>query len=48
MKIERKELLEELQVVVKDEFVAEVQSKENGFVLTFTNGQKFFIEAKEL
>ena len=48
MKIERKELLEELQVVLKDEFVAEVQSRENGFVLTFTNGQKFLVEVKEL
>ena len=48
MKIERKKLLEELCVVLKDEFVAEVTSNEKGVVLTFANGQKFLVEAKEL
>ena len=36
MKIERKKLLEELCVVLKDEFVAEVTSHEKGVVNAFS------------
>lgn len=48
MKIEKKELLRELEVMLKEEFVAEIQSNVNGICLSFENGQKFLIEVKEL
>ena len=47
MKIEQKDLLEEMKVMIKDEFIADVQSNKNVIVLSFENGQKFSIEVKE-
>ena len=47
MNIEQKDLLEEMKVMIKDEFIADVQSNETAIVLSFENGQKFSIEVKE-
>ena len=47
MKIEQKDLLEEMKVMIKDEFIVDVQSNKNVIVLSFENGQKFSIEVKE-
>ena len=45
--ITQEELLEEMAVMLKDEFVATV-TKEDSICLQFLNGQKFEITVKEL
>lgn len=47
MKVEKRDLLEEMKVMFQDEFIADVQSNETAIVLSFENGQKFSIEVKE-
>ena len=48
MKIERKYLILEIQSLLKDEFVARVDIKEESVVIKFVNGQRFEITVKEL
>lgn len=47
MKIEKEELMTQLQEVIKDEFVAEVSISESGLSLRFLNGQKFNVTIEE-
>ena len=47
MKIELNELMEQVKVALKDEFVAKIETTENGLTLEFLNGQKFDITIKE-
>ena len=46
-KIEKKELLEEMAVAVKDYFVCAVEQEEHGLVLDFSSGQKFLFRIEE-
>ncbi len=46
-KIELKELLEEIEVALSDEFVAEVKREEDGLTLRFVNGQTFRLRVEE-
>ena len=47
MKIELNELMEQVKVALKDEFVAKIETTENGLTLEFLNGQKFNIRIEE-
>ena len=47
MKIKLNELMEQVKVALKDEFIAKVEETENGFALEFVNGQKFNIRIEE-
>jgi len=46
-KIKEKEILEEIEIVLKDTFVATFEEN-NKIVMKMLNGQKFLISVKEL
>ena len=48
MKIERENLLKEIEVLLKDEFVSQVTKTENEIRLVFLNGQEFFVQVNEV
>ncbi len=48
MKIERKDLAEEIACAIQDLFVATVSSKEDTVELHFSDGQRFVLMVKEL
>ena len=48
MAITKKELMEEIGVVLRDEFVADIKAEENGLVLCFIDGQKFRLTIAQL
>ena len=45
---EKKELLEEMAVAVKDYFICAVEQEEQGLVLAFSSGQKFLFSVEEM
>lgn len=47
MKITLKEFVEQIKIVLRDEFVADVQAKGNKVTLIFKNGQKFQLTLKK-
>ena len=47
MKITLKEVVEQIKIALRDEFVADVQSKGNKVTLIFKNGQKFTVNVEE-
>jgi len=48
VRYEKKELLEEMAVAVKDYFVCAVEQEERGLVLDFSSGQKFLFRIEEV
>lgn len=46
--LNKSELLREISDLIKDEFIAKVETKESSVVLSFLNGQKFKIELTEM
>ena len=48
MKIEERNLLEEIAVFLKGEFISSVNVREEEIFLTFLNGQKFSVRVKEV
>ena len=47
MKIEKKELLQQIAGALRDEFVAEITENAEEIILTFLNGQKFSLTVEE-
>ena len=43
LKIETKELISDIKLVIKDEFVAVFSDTDNGFIMRFENGQSFCV-----
>ena len=43
MRITRKEMLEQIKIMLKDEFVAEIEQKGKKIHIIFENGQKFIL-----
>lgn len=48
LKIETKELISDIKLVIKDEFVAVFSDTENGFVMQFESGQSFCVTVDAL
>ena len=48
MEINKRDLLEEIALLLKDEFVANVNTVEDEICLSFLSGQKFSISVKEV
>lgn len=48
MKVERENLIADLECVIQDEFVAKIEKNENGLTLAFLNGQTFQISVEEI
>lgn len=46
--LEKKELLQEICSVLKDEFVVKITTDDNSIVMNFLNGQKFKLELTEM
>ena len=46
-RIEAEELLQEIKISLKDDFVASVRKRGDELVLQFTNGQKFAVTVWE-
>ncbi len=47
MKIQINEFIEQVKVALQDEFVAKLETTENGVTVEFLNGQKFDVTIKE-
>ena len=47
MKIERKELMQEISVLLQDEFVASIKESDGKIELCFLNGQHFILSVSE-
>ncbi|MBQ7370210.1 MAG: hypothetical protein IJW58_04455 [Clostridia bacterium] len=47
MKIAKEELSMEIEILLKDYFVAKVESQQNKTILKFLNGQIFFVTLEE-
>lgn len=47
MRVTKEELLQELKVLMEDEFVAEIKEEDEKISLKFLSGQKFYVEISE-
>ena len=48
MKIDERELLSILKVLMEDEFVANVREEENECIVAFESGEKFSVQVKKI
>ena len=48
MKITKEELLQEMEVLLEDEFVADIKREQDKIVLKFLDGQSFCVRIEEV